>query len=285
MGDPIDADRLQSLYRTEKGVRSAGLTREKAGTVYGSYLDFATAFTSSGRVLDVGCGAGWSTLLFAERGYDATGIDLNPAAFEPPSHSRLTLLEGSALSIPFPDASFDLVTAYQTLEHVPDPGQMLGEMLRVVRPGGVVCVVGPNLLGLAGYIRGIGYYVWQNRPWWTTFIRTHRMPRHPFGNTVPEIIGGLLVAIPRIARKSLHHGTEFTMRDPDLRPPFEADNDATYLCNPIDLVGFFRCRGCKILRDVAIRRGRWTRMLATGTWVAVRTPAGTGPVGGALQSP
>jgi hypothetical protein len=154
---------------------------------------------------------------------------------------------------------------------------MLSEMARVVRPGGVVCVVGPNLLGVTVYLRAMTLHVWRNRPLRTILFRSPEMPRHPFGNTLPELGVGLLVALARIVGKSISRHAAFTMREPDLRPPFHADNDATYLCNPLDLIRYFRGLGCYVLRDVALGRPQWTRMLAGGTWVAVRTPPGTGP--------
>ena len=131
------------------------MSRDEAARLYADYVNFVSYFATPGaRVLDVGCGVGWSIELFAERGYDATGIDLNPAAFEPPPRDRLRLTEGSGTAIPFPNGVFDAAVAYQCLEHIPDPARMLDEMVRVVRPGGCVCIVGPNLLGLNIYRLG-----------------------------------------------------------------------------------------------------------------------------------
>lgn len=270
-----DVARLEALYRSAPQVRASGLTRDAAARVYADYVQFVSAFVNpGGRVLDVGCGAGWSTDLFVERGYDATGIDLNPDAFEPPARGGLQLTEGNGTAIPFPDATFDAAAAYQCLEHVAGPVRMLAEMVRVVRPGGVVCIVGPNLLGLSLYLQGLTRYVWRNRPWRTILFRSPEMPRHPAGNTLPEVSAGMLVALTRIVRKALSRHATFTMRTPDLRPPFWSDNDAVYLCNPLDLNRYFRSLGCSILRDTASGRPGWTRMLAGGTWVAVRKQPG-----------
>ena len=114
---------------------------------------------------------------------------------------------------------------------------MLDEMVRVVRPGGCVCIVGPNLLGLNLYLQALTRYVWRNRPRRTILFRPMGMPRHPIGNTLPEVAYGLFVALGRIVRKSFSRHAAFTMREPDLRPPFHSDNDALYLCNPLDLPG------------------------------------------------
>ena len=125
---------------------------------------------------------------------------------------------------------------------------------------------------------GLTRYVWWNRPRWTILFRSRGMPRHPIGNTLPEVACSLFVALARIIRKSISPHAAFTMRKPDLRPPFHSDNDALYLCNPLDLIRYFRSLGCEVLLDVALGRPGWTRMLAGGTWVAARTPPETGPV-------
>ncbi len=264
------SEQLQDLYRTGVAVRTAGLNQEQATAHYLPYVEFVQAHQPSGKLLDVGCGVGWSTAVFAHRGYDATGIDLNPLAFEPPTQSNLVLQLGSALEIPFADREFDVVTSYQVLEHVPDPRQMLTEMLRVTRPGGVVCVVGPNLLGLSGSMMGIVKYVWKARPVSSIFFRNPAMPHHPFGNTLPETVIRLFANLGLIVTKSFRTRPTFTMRQPDLQPPFHADNDATYFCNPIDLTRFFRAAGCQVLANAKLGRSPWTQMLATGTWVAAK---------------
>jgi ubiquinone/menaquinone biosynthesis C-methylase UbiE len=46
--------------------------------------------------------------------------------------------------LPFAEASFDLVTCQTVLIHMPDPGAVVGEMVRVARPGGLVLVAEPN---------------------------------------------------------------------------------------------------------------------------------------------
>lgn len=264
------ATSLPDLYHDAADVRAAGLTRTAAEAIYVNYLDFIAAHAPPGRFLDVGCGAGWSTFLAAARGYDSTGVDLNPRAFEPPPGPRLRLEYGSGTDLPFDDESFDAVGAYQTLEHVSDPRQMLNEMVRVTRPGGIVCIVGPNLLSPLVSARAIGWYVWRNRPLLSILLRRGGMPRHPFGNTLPEAVAALGRNLYLIARKVVFGTPEFTLRRPDLRPPFHGDNDAVYLCNPLDLKRHLRECGCQVLRDTALGRPRWTKLITGGTWIAVR---------------
>jgi hypothetical protein len=96
------------------------------------------------------------------------------------------------------------------------------------------------------------------------------MPRHPFGNTVPEALAQLVVTGARIVQKTLETEPRFLSREPDLVPPFHGDNDAVNLCNPLDVSKYLAKQGCQILRSTALGRGGLTRMLAGGTWVAAR---------------
>jgi SAM-dependent methyltransferase len=95
----------------------------------------------SGKVLDVGCGEmPFRSLLPADASY--TGIDVASAqAFGMGSNPDIVAFDGRV--IPFPDASFDHVLCTEVLEHVEAPTGLIGEMLRVLRPGGTILVTVP----------------------------------------------------------------------------------------------------------------------------------------------
>ena len=93
------------------------------------------------RVVDLGCGAGASVDAF--RGIDAQvdwlGVDIqdSPEVRERRrDDAAFATFDGIAL--PVPDASVDLVYCHQVLEHVHDPGPLLADAARVLRPGGVL---------------------------------------------------------------------------------------------------------------------------------------------------
>ena len=95
------------------------------------------------RVLDVACGTGVVTRLAAERvgsSGRAVGLDVNAdmlaAARAASPGSRIEWHEGSALALPFPDASFDVLFCQQGLQFFPDRAAGLREMRRVLVPGG-----------------------------------------------------------------------------------------------------------------------------------------------------
>lgn len=267
----------EGLYQSEHvGVRpSFGSDQEGALRYYARYVEFVTRVappsdtTRRLHLLDVGCGSGWSSYAFALAGYDATGIDLNVRGFEVPSGQHVHLGEGNVLNIPFPDRTFDVVASYQVIEHVPSPENALKEMARVCRGGGVVCIVGPNLMSPLLPVR----YLLRPSSWpRMTYRREPGMPSHPYGNSLWEIMGMAPLRTAQLMKKLLSGRPSFTMRTPDTMPPFHSDNDASYLCNPTDIIAWFRSAGWRV-----IRRGRHGRLplsylVAGGTWVAARKP-------------
>lgn len=105
------------------------------------------------RWLDVGCGNGASTALLMERCVPAavTGIDASEAQLDfaraRPATRGATFTKGDALELPFPDASFDAALSALVLFFLPDPQRGAAEMLRVVRPGGILCAYVWDILG------------------------------------------------------------------------------------------------------------------------------------------
>jgi demethylmenaquinone methyltransferase/2-methoxy-6-polyprenyl-1,4-benzoquinol methylase len=94
-----------------------------------------------GHVLDVATGTGLVAALLLRRGFRVTGVDQSPGMLERARRrfgGRVELVEASADSLPFEDASFDHMTSTYLLRYVDDPGATLRELARVVRPGGTL---------------------------------------------------------------------------------------------------------------------------------------------------
>lgn len=100
----------------------------------------------SGSVLDVGAGGGQLALDIAARRpkVRVTGLDLSPDQVERATEraraaglgARVSFVQGSALELPFEDASFDLVVSVASIKHWPDQRKGLSECVRVMAPGG-----------------------------------------------------------------------------------------------------------------------------------------------------
>lgn len=95
------------------------------------------------RVLEVGVGAGTDHLQWARAGTDLYGVDLTDAAIETTQkrletyglHSNLRRVDAECL--PFENGFFDVVYSWGVIHHSEDPAQIIGEIKRVLRPGGV----------------------------------------------------------------------------------------------------------------------------------------------------
>jgi 2-polyprenyl-3-methyl-5-hydroxy-6-metoxy-1,4-benzoquinol methylase len=96
---------------------------------------------SSGRALDVGCAAGFCMAALRERGFDTYGVEVSE---EIGSHARDHFGFGDAVhfgtldTVPHADASFDLITMWDVVEHVPDPRALLVKARALLAPGGLL---------------------------------------------------------------------------------------------------------------------------------------------------
>lgn len=98
-----------------------------------------------GRVLDVGCGRGFLLDAFRRRGWNVEGTEMSAASS---AHARevlgIPVQVGPLEALGIPGESFDAVTIWHVLEHVPTPASLLDEIHRILRPGGVLLVSVPN---------------------------------------------------------------------------------------------------------------------------------------------
>lgn len=98
-------------------------------------------------VLDAGCGSGYGTAEFA-RSASVVGVDISAEAVAHAlrtfSRPGVAFLQGSCEALPFADASFDLVAAFEVIEHLERWEQMLTEARRVLKPAGILLVSTPN---------------------------------------------------------------------------------------------------------------------------------------------
>jgi 2-polyprenyl-3-methyl-5-hydroxy-6-metoxy-1,4-benzoquinol methylase len=103
-------------------------------------------------VVDIGCGAGTQTLLWAELGHRVRGLDVNApliAVAQARCRARglpVTFDVGTATALPYEDESADVVLLPELLEHVDDWQRCLDEAARLVRPGGLLYLSTTNVL-------------------------------------------------------------------------------------------------------------------------------------------
>jgi SAM-dependent methyltransferase len=146
------------------------------------------ALPPSVQILEVGCGTGAVLRSIARRddftgralGVDQSGHFIDAArkfARSELADSRVAFQVGDAHRLDLPDASFDVVIAHTLISHVTAPLAVLGEMVRVVRPGGIVVVFDGDYASL-----------------------TYAYPDHDFGRLVDEALANATFNNPRIMR-------------------------------------------------------------------------------------
>lgn len=116
-------------------------------------LDFAVRFARSrpgARILDFGCGAGGLVAAGRAAGLEIFGTDMYYGGSNDRAEAERAGLLGTLIHelrdgrLTFPDSSFDLVTANQVMEHVEDLDAVLGDIHRILKPGGVLLSLFPS---------------------------------------------------------------------------------------------------------------------------------------------
>jgi 2-polyprenyl-3-methyl-5-hydroxy-6-metoxy-1,4-benzoquinol methylase len=114
------------------------------GRSFGALLDIAGRHAAKGRILDVGCNIGTFVRVANERGWQATGVDVNVEAVQYGKREfgldLLTLDEFEAR----PDLKFDVIHSSDTVEHFTDPTSAMRTYAGRLKPGGLLIVSTPN---------------------------------------------------------------------------------------------------------------------------------------------
>ena len=125
-----------------------------------------------GRALEVGCGAGRIAIALAGRGFQVDGLDVEPRVVEQAAElaasagvaAKFFVADFSKPDPRFPDATYDLVVCSEVLEHVEPWREIVDNIARVLKPGGLLVLTTPNDPGqfsvldeYAGHVRRFGW--------------------------------------------------------------------------------------------------------------------------------
>jgi ubiquinone/menaquinone biosynthesis C-methylase UbiE len=159
-----DAFRMVRMLRSGKGPMDGWVARAYDRGVQAAFREMFPVLAGevmgdlqgARRVLDVGCGPGQFTVMFAESapGAEVWGIDLAPTMIElAQAHAaasraatRLHFDVADVVRLPFPDGTFDAVISSGSIKHWPDPVAGLREIHRVLAPGGRLLIGEMNRL-------------------------------------------------------------------------------------------------------------------------------------------
>lgn len=136
--------KLIGFYRSFQPVRSAT-------------LDFTAMYlrvVPGGRLLEIGCGGGDNLKAFQEMGWAVEGVDFDPKAVGSAREKGLLVRQGSMEEQNYLNDSFDAVILSHLIEHIHDPLHLLQECRRILKLGGKLVVVTPNVASLGHILFG-----------------------------------------------------------------------------------------------------------------------------------
>jgi ubiquinone/menaquinone biosynthesis C-methylase UbiE len=140
-------------YEQHRGTNDPGGYHELLDELEAGFVE---RFGRGKDVLEVGCGTGLVLERIQRFAATATGIDLSPGMLQQARARGLHVTEGSALKLPFADASFDVTCSFKVLAHIPEIATALAEMARVTRPGGYILAEFYNPWSLRGLLKRFG---------------------------------------------------------------------------------------------------------------------------------
>ena len=203
---------------------------------YRTILDVIRSYALTGTVLDYGCGVGLLSMLLAKRRYTVIGVDISEQFIEAARKkfsgvTGLTFQVIGGVPLPFADGAFDVIATCAVLEHCNGVDDILLEFRRLLKSNGLLVIETPNMLSPLARLKLIA-----------DRLTGRRKTFHRYGT--PAF---LCVSFYYLVKKLLLRKPEFIYVKPDYRAFAEADEDVTYLSNPLDYLFFLRNNGFEVL--------------------------------------
>ncbi|MDD4271697.1 MAG: class I SAM-dependent methyltransferase [Patescibacteria group bacterium] len=122
---------------------------EVRGELYKNFFSQLKSDIPNGKILDIGCSIGQFLKMGKDLGYDVMGLELNEKAAQYAEKKFGVKVERKLLNeCNFEDNSFDIVSMFGVIEHLPDPAGVMKDVYRILKPGGVFIGICPNVNSL-----------------------------------------------------------------------------------------------------------------------------------------
>ena len=139
------------------------------------------------KFLDVGCGEGYVLIDALKKNWDVYGLDISDYRVEKAKTDKIEFSECDLLNASYPDNFFDAVHLDSVLEHVIDPNQLLVEINRVTKVGGLAYFAVPNEDSLTNWGRKL-FYILSGKSELSPAIKPFKSPFHVVGFTKKSLI-------------------------------------------------------------------------------------------------
>lgn len=139
----------QETYQVEERIHIYLTKQLFFETRYRQYASRIKNFVTTGRLLDIGCNIGLFLKVAREEGFSPTGIEINKrCAYFGREKYNVEIFSDYLENIKFASDSFEVITLFDVLEHIPNLSEFIEEVRRIIKPGGLVLVQSPNLNSL-----------------------------------------------------------------------------------------------------------------------------------------
>lgn len=162
--NPVSSEYASGQYYDTTGadyyLTPAKLESDYAGVRFERELRFLRRHCAGGAVLDVGCSSGGFLFQLGKRfpeKYQILGIDASGPALDYAQSRGVPVLRGNFLDRDFGAQQFDAISFWAVLEHLFEPKKFLEKAWSILKPGGVCCVLVPNMKSLAFRLLGARY--------------------------------------------------------------------------------------------------------------------------------
>src|SRR5215467_2178695 len=194
-----------------------------------------------GRLLDVGCATGVFVAMAAESGWTVTGVETSTWALGRASQRcrQATFIQGSVEDLEFPEASFDVVTMWNVLEHVSSPTEILARLRPWLAPEGRLFLSLPNAGSTTARLMGRRWVLLlREHLWYFEPATLSRVLRQSGFETISARPSGVTFSIRHALARPAHERPDID--EPPPRPLADR-RDASRGASVLRLVSFNPC--------------------------------------------
>lgn len=262
---------LASFYRTERATYGLETIDDEGLPAYVSIIERYAPRGAA--VLEFGAGTWRSPMLLNHAGFRVVGCDMfseeDLAAYRARVGDGAQLVSYDGRRVPLPDASVDVVSSRNVFEHILHVDAMLDDLDRVLAPGGIFVLVGPNWSGPHNPVRAV-------------LQLCRGADRYWHYESIWQACVGFVRGLMWDLRVRIDRAPHFLLIEPRMREGRihfqDSDDDAVHLCHPVSFRKWFTARGYEVLhfnRFGSRWRAMWNGLcptLATSNELVFRKP-------------
>jgi SAM-dependent methyltransferase len=159
LASPPKPEEMDQHYTEDyhRGIAAAGEGR--ATSRWRNQVKLISKHKKEGAILDIGCSSGGFLSTMKGPSWNLYGIEMEYSTAERArTQTGADVFVGDALFAPFPSASFDVITAFDVLEHVYSPREFLSKVYEWLKPGGIFYAMMPNIESWEARLFGSYWY-------------------------------------------------------------------------------------------------------------------------------